>query len=327
MTLRSPARLPPRCPSKPRACVSRKTSTRQAEGTGHPAFQLGAGVPPSPPGEGPGVRVRGRGGSRPVGRCACPPLTPTPLPGGEGLGLDLRRHAALECRDESPDSGRCQAETVGLRLNSCRARAVDGPARSQDLTIMGLQTPTHIRDGQLPMRSDIPRFTTPPNRRRVVATFSGKYKTPITAVAITVGGRPSRRKHQDHALSPNRSNIAMKQGGRVKGWRAYIRVRWRFRCFRSGPKSGSHRHVSSPCSPNPACRFPEPGSPVGSCASHTDHRIDSGMQMIGLPDINGRGCTASALHARHISGEPSSLFMPRQHRACTVRLLRKCRIS
>ena len=57
---------------------------------------------------------------------------------------------------------------------------------------------------------------------------------------------------------------------RVKGWRAYIRVRWRFRCFRPGPQSGSHRHVSSPCSPNPACRFPAPGSPVGSCASHTD---------------------------------------------------------
>ena len=60
--------------------------------------------------------------------------------------------------------------------------------------------------------------------------------------------------------------------GRVKGWRAYIRVRWRFRRFRSGPQSGSHRLVSSPCSPNPACRFPAPGSPVGSCASYTDRR-------------------------------------------------------
>ena len=56
---------------------------------------------------------------------------------------------------------------------------------------------------------------------------------------------------------------------RVKGWRAYIRVRWRFRRFHAGPQSGSHRHVSSPCSPNPACRFPAPGSPVGSCVSHT----------------------------------------------------------
>ena len=60
--------------------------------------------------------------------------------------------------------------------------------------------------------------------------------------------------------------------GRVKGWRADIRVRWRFRRFRSGPQSGSHRLVSSPCSPNPACRFPAPGSPVGSCASYTDRR-------------------------------------------------------
>ena len=60
--------------------------------------------------------------------------------------------------------------------------------------------------------------------------------------------------------------------GRVKGWRAYIRVRWRFRRFRAGPQSGSHRHVSSPCSPNPACRFPAPGSPVESCTSYTDRR-------------------------------------------------------
>ena len=59
---------------------------------------------------------------------------------------------------------------------------------------------------------------------------------------------------------------------RVKGWRAYIRVRWRFRRFRAGPQSDSHRHVSSPCSPNPACRFPAPGSPVGSCTSYTDRR-------------------------------------------------------
>ena len=69
---------------------------------------------------------------------------------------------------------------------------------------------------------------------------------------------------------------------RVRGWRADIRVRWRFRHFRAGPQSGSHGHVSSPCSPNPACRFPAPGSPVGSCASHTDRREDSGRQVVGL---------------------------------------------
>ena len=79
--------------------------------------------------------------------------------------------------------------------------------------------------------------------------------------------------------------------GRVKGWRAYIRVRWRFRRFRAGPQSGSHRPVSSPCSPNPACRFPAPGSPVGSCASHTDGRGDSDMQGVGSP-------TSSAAAAR-----------------------------
>ena len=40
-------------------------------------------------------------------------------------------------------------------------------------------------------------------------------------------------------------------------------------------------HVSSPCSPNPACRFPAPGSPAGSCASHTDRRGESDTQVIG----------------------------------------------
>ena len=105
---------------------------------------------------------------------------------------------------------------------------------------------------------------------------------------------------------------------RVRGWRAYIRVRWRFRRFRSGPQSGSHRHVSSPCSPNPACRFPAPGSPVGSCASHTDRQGDLGMQV-----VCGRG-TASALHSHPVSGAPSSLFTPRQHRTRTVRLLDLC---
>ncbi len=30
-------------------------------------------------------------------------------------------------------------------------------------------------------------------------------------------------------------------------------------------------------SPNPACRFPAPGSPVGSCFSHTDHRPKNGL--------------------------------------------------
>ena len=71
---------------------------------------------------------------------------------------------------------------------------------------------------------------------------------------------------------------------RVRGWRADIRVRWRFRHFRTGPQSGSHRHVSSPCSPNPACRFPAPGSPVGSCASHTDAGKIPGGRWSDSPD-------------------------------------------
>ena len=48
--------------------------------------------------------------------------------------------------------------------------------------------------------------------------------------------------------------------------------RWRFRRFRPGPQSDAHGYVSSPRSPNPACRFPAPGSPVESCGSHTGSR-------------------------------------------------------
>ena len=33
--------------------------------------------------------------------------------------------------------------------------------------------------------------------------------------------------------------------GRVGNWRAYGRVRWRFRCFRVGPQSGSHGRRTS----------------------------------------------------------------------------------
>ena len=56
---------------------------------------------------------------------------------------------------------------------------------------------------------------------------------------------------------------------RVEGRRVTGRVRWLIRRFRDGPQSESRRHVSSPRSPNPAGRFPAPGSPVESCGSRT----------------------------------------------------------
>ena len=91
--------------------------------------------------------------------------------------------------------------------------------------------------------------------------------------------------------------------GRVGNWRAEIRVRWQLRRFRDGPRSGSHNHVSSPRSPNPACRFPALGSPVGSCVSYTGDRrcSDDDMAVIGFTDdLSGR-CTAppvATLHSR-----------------------------
>ena len=81
-------------------------------------------------------------------------------------------------------------------------------------------------------------------------------------------------------IQPNRQPTAtyVTAAGRVGGWRADGRVRWHIRCFRSGPQSGSHGCVSSPRSPNPACRFPAPGSPVGSCTSYTG---DEGQRQQG----------------------------------------------
>ena len=64
------------------------------------------------------------------------------------------------------------------------------------------------------------------------------------------------------------------------------------RCRCLSPRRGS---VSSRRSPNPACRFPAPGSPVGSCVSHTNHRVDSGIQVVDRSDLCA-SCTTSALH-------------------------------
>ena len=50
---------------------------------------------------------------------------------------------------------------------------------------------------------------------------------------------------------PNRMGVTC----RVGGWRASVRVRWRFRRFRSGPQSDSHNRVSSPPLIKPDVRY------------------------------------------------------------------------
>ncbi len=47
------------------------------------------------------------------------------------------------------------------------------------------------------------------------------------------------------AKSSWRGQLAGQLRGRVESWRAHGRVRWLFHCFRFGPQSGSHGHVSS----------------------------------------------------------------------------------
>ena len=61
--------------------------------------------------------------------------------------------------------------------------------------------------------------------------------------------------------------------------------------FCGGAQSGSHRSVSTPCSPNPACGFPAPGSPVGPCVSHTERRTRNLRRTGGL-----RATSSQKLH-------------------------------
>ena len=91
---------------------------------------------------------------------------------------------------------------------------------------------------------------------------------------------------------------------RVEDWRASFRVRWLIRRFRSGPQSGSRCRVSSPRSPNPACRFPAPGSPVGSCASHTDHRDKVGTGPVNRRTVAAARRPTCLLHRRRCVAEP-----------------------
>ena len=61
-----------------------------------------------------------------------------------------------------------------------------------------------------------------------------------------------------------------------------------------------------PRSPNPACGFPAPGSPVGSCPSHTGHRV-------GL----GAGPVIPADHARCTTAIVPPASFPVCRRACS----------
>ena len=97
----------------------------------------------------------------------------------------------------------------------------------------------------------------------------------------------------DAAAPEALENVSLRTG-RVEGRRVTGRVRWLIRRFRAGPQSETRRHVSSPRSPNPAGRFPAPGSPVESCGSHT-----------GLPGAaSGRVSRAVAPSSHPCAGRP-----------------------
>ena len=65
----------------------------------------------------------------------------------------------------------------------------------------------------------------------------------------------------------------------------------------------AHGHVSSPRSPNPACRFPAPGSPVESCGSHTGCPVAASGQVL-------RAVAPRLAPLRRPAGASSDLLTP-----------------
>ena len=59
-----------------------------------------------------------------------------------------------------------------------------------------------------------------------------------------------------------------------------------------------------PRSPNPACRFPAPGSPAGSCASHTDHRDEVGAGPVTRQTVAAARRPSCLPHRRRCAAEP-----------------------
>ena len=100
----------------------------------------------------------------------------------------------------------------------------------------------------------------------------------------------------------------------------------------SGGDSGACAPTASIRLPSPRCKrlLSEPGVPIsGTRARQWDHAprtrsagATRACRRGRFPDIICGRCTAPAVHSRHVSSEPSSLFTPRRHRTCTVRLLR-----
>ena len=96
--------------------------------------------------------------------------------------------------------------------------------------------------------------------------------------------RPHRRRpvpnHRTHPVPEsatiwcwNTQATRKENGSRVEGRRVAGRgIGGSSGAFATGPQADSRGHVSSPRSPNPAGRFPAPGSPVESCDSHTGSR-------------------------------------------------------
>ena len=114
----------------------------------------------------------------------------------------------------------------------------------------------------------------------------------------------------DNEFVPNANGLRHVRHTRIRpnsivgGWRASFRVRWLFRRFRAGPQSGSRGRVSRPRSPNPACRFPTPGSPVGSCVSHTDHRDKAGTGPVNRRIVAAARQPSCLLYCRRCVAEP-----------------------
>ena len=119
-------------------------------------------------------------------------------------------------------------------------------------------------NGHMPGASSLPARGVSPGDPRDAGRCANAVATVGAMASAGSGGQAprSRSGYRQHSC-------------RVEGRRVAGRGRWLFRRFRTGPQADAHGNVSSPRSPNPACRLPAPGSPVESCGSHTGSLVGS----------------------------------------------------
>ena len=198
------------------------------------------------------------------------------------LFLILRRHVAARNRAAAVRTRRRDRRRVRL-VDLCRTRAATvtavgrtrTPSRTPAAALRpvfrersGLPAPGAARRRQLLFQVVVLALQTVDLRAANCRSDAADPCPRARGASALLAAARSRRAGVESGRRGRHSRTAVSYC-RVEGRRVTGRARWLIRRFRAGPQSESRGHVSSPRSPNPACRFPAPGSPVESCGSHT----------------------------------------------------------